>query len=88
MNRTKASIVKSNSPRLVELYQLIEEKQEDMLRKLAEIQNLKRDVNLDRAELVEYYREFTGWMYDAYGDSKKLFRSMLSESEMKVLHQK
>ena len=41
-----------------ELLNLIGQKEKNMIETLQKIQELKSDVNMDRAELVQYYREF------------------------------
>ncbi len=46
---------------------MIDTKEKNMISKLQKIQNLKSDVNCDRAELVQYYKEFAD-----QGDWKKV----------------
>jgi len=52
-----------------------------MVSKLEEIEDLKRDVNQDRFELVAFYREFTKSFYDSAGGSTEFLNNMLLVEE-------
>ena len=68
-------------PRIIEMYQLINKKEKSMMSKLQEIQELKTDVNSERAELVEYYREFTKQAYTCSGGSGAFLNNMLTSGQ-------
>lgn len=58
------------------------------MRRLEQIEDLKRDVNQDRFELVAFYREFTKCAYEASGGSGAFLNNMLTMSEVTTEEQR
>lgn len=71
----------SELPKIIEIYKMINAREKYMMARLQQIEDLKRDVNQDRFELVAFYREFTKCAYDCSGGSTAFLNNMLTSGQ-------
>jgi len=72
----------SELPEIVEMHKIIREKENEMTAKLQQIQELKSDVNLIRAELVMNYRVFVKCAYKSSGGDTSFLNNMVDADQM------
>ena len=77
----------SELPRIIEMYKTINEREKTMMHRLEQIEDLKRDVNQDRFELVAFYREFVKQAYHCSGGESAFLNNMMITAQVETEEQ-
>ena len=69
-------------PKIIEMYKMINAREKVMMTRLEQMEDLKRDVNQDRYELVAWYREFVKCAYQSSGGEATFLNNILTSGQV------